>query len=261
MLGIFDSGSGGLTVARAIRRRAPRIDIVYFGDVQNAPYGDRDRDALLHLTIKGLQFLRAQGAQNIVSACNSVSAAVIRPLGQLFGSQHASIVEMVGPAATAAAVMGQSQWVGVATPATVQSGIYQHAFEALGLSINMIPCESLAGAIEFGSSKEEVVRKIEGVVKHVVTLGSDRLLLGCTHYPLVQDLFEECLRSSGSSVQVFDPADAVACEAITRFGAEGSGVTKVFTSRDTAEFRLRVNSVFGTDVIYEPVCPEFMSVL
>ncbi|MDG1949259.1 MAG: aspartate/glutamate racemase family protein, partial [bacterium] len=154
MIGIFDSGSGGLTVASAIRKRAPMLDIIYFGDIANAPYGSRSDEELQQLTLKGIQLLREHGAQEIVSACNSISAKVIRPMAQLMGSNHSSIVEMVGPTAVAAAVLGEKKWVGIATPATVESQMYQEAFKMLGMNIEMIACPNLAGTIEFNESEE-----------------------------------------------------------------------------------------------------------
>jgi glutamate racemase len=245
MIGIFDSGSGGLTVASAIRRRAPMLDIVYFGDVANAPYGSRGDDELQQLTLKGIQLLREQGAQEIVSACNSISAKVIRPMAQLMGSNHSSIVEMVGPTAVAAAVLGEKKWVAIATPATVESNMYQEAFIALGMNIEMIACPNLAGTIEFEESKEVLNEKIRSAIEQAVQHNPDYLLLGCTHYPLVRKQIEDELKAQGSNAQVFDPADAVACETITRFGAEGSGRTKVFTSKQSDGFERRVKETLG----------------
>ena len=93
MIGIFDSGVGGLNVASAIRKHAPRADFVYFGDLANAPFGPKSSDELFGITLRAMQFLREQGADEIVAACNSVSVSVIRPLMDAFGIQGTQVIE------------------------------------------------------------------------------------------------------------------------------------------------------------------------
>src|SRR3989344_4876239 len=94
MIGLFDSGSGGLTVIAALRKRAPDVDIVYFGDIQNAPYGEREAEELVRLTESGMKRLSEAGVSEVVSACNSVSLSV------LMGSAgHARVIEMTRPVA------------------------------------------------------------------------------------------------------------------------------------------------------------------
>jgi glutamate racemase len=245
MLGIFDSGSGGLTVVEAVRKRAPKADIIYFGDVANAPYGSRDDVELKQLTLNCIRVLNNAGAANIVSACNSVSAKVIQPMiSSLGGETHPTIVEMVGPAASAAAQMGDYAWAGIATPATVESGMYQEMFERLGLQIEMISCPNLAGSIEF-EDVQKIQEKISQLAERVSEKKVDKLLLGCTHYPLIESDINQALQAHGSQAEIFDPADAVACEAIARFGADGTGRLRVLTSKEDKGFLRRVKEKFG----------------
>lgn len=245
MLGIFDSGSGGLTVVEAVRKYAPQVDIVYFGDVANAPYGSRSDEELKQLTLNCIRVLKNAGAINIVSACNSVSAKVIQPMISSLGTDsHPEIVEMVGPAASAAAQMGEYRWAGIATPATVESGMYQEMFGRFGLNIEMIACPNLAGSIEF-EDWQKVQEKVYALAEKVSEKKVDKLLLGCTHYPLVRDEIEKMLIKNSSSTKIFDPAGAVACEAISRFGSTGFGKMRVLTSKHDKAFLRRVNEMLG----------------
>src|ERR1700753_3846841 len=109
MIGIFDSGVGGLTVLRALRARMPRADVVYFGDTKHAPYGNRSREDIVSLTKDAFALLRREGADSIVSACNSVSVTLALPLAS------ERVVEMVGP--TVRALSGSEKRIGLAATA------------------------------------------------------------------------------------------------------------------------------------------------
>src|SRR4051812_2523239 len=101
MIGIFDSGSGGLTVLHAIRQVLPSADVVYFGDIKNAPYGSRTQEELSLLTMQALKLLQKRGAGNLVSACNSVSASLALSVLDMFSTDNMQIIEMVGPTVSA----------------------------------------------------------------------------------------------------------------------------------------------------------------
>src|ERR1700691_5454183 len=125
MIGVFDSGAGGLTVLRAIKEEMPSSDIVYFGDIKHAPYGERSRKELSELTIAAIRLLQARGATSIVSACNSVSASLAVSLYDALDLAPDRLIEMVGP--TVSALRDVEGILLAATPATNESGIYQNA--------------------------------------------------------------------------------------------------------------------------------------
>lgn len=245
MIGIFDSGVGGLTVAAAIRKRAPSVDMVYFGDIANAPYGLKDRVTLEQLTFQAFRLLRSLGATQLVSACNSVSASVILPMLELFGVYDSGIVEMVGPAARALKERLNGRMIVVATPATVDSAMYQKGFREVGLEVQMIACPELAGAIEFGKPLAVIEHYVDKVVTQAFHVGCDTLVLGCTHYPLVRDVFERCIAAHGGGIALYDPADAVALAALTRHGVLGHGVSRFVISQDSSVFRGYVAKMFN----------------
>ena len=241
MIGIFDSGSGGLTVLHAIREALPSADVVYFGDIKNAPYGSRSQEELSVLTIQALKLLEHRGATNFVSACNSVSASLALSVLDVFTEKEMQIIEMVGP--TVSYFKGSTARILLcATPATIRSGIYQNAFGMIDMPITALACQNLAAAIEFGKSKNEIRDSILENFKETDVSQFDILVLACTHYPLVMDVFEELF----PNVSLFDPALAVAERVEKKFWPQeaGSGTTTFLISQDSAPFKAFVERLF-----------------
>lgn len=240
MIGIFDSGVGGLTVMRALREELPSSDIIYFGDTKNAPYGERSREELSVLTVRAIELLRARGADRIVSACNSLSASLAVSLYDAFDMTPDRLVEMVGP--TVSYFRGVNATLSlVATPATVQSGMYQNAFRMIGKEVECVALPGLAGAIESGRSDAEVEDLIrEELQNHTI---GDVLILACTHYPWVTEVFK---RVVGEQVTIFDPAEAVAARAQKLFWPQEvkNGNTHFIISQDSETFRTLVARTF-----------------
>jgi len=210
-LGIFDSGIGGLSVVRALQKRAPSLDFIYFGDTVNAPYGNRDFASLEHLTLEGFRFLKRNGATQLLSACNSISTSVVRPLFDLFDIRDAGVYEMVGPTVEYLRQGDFGKLGLVATQATVGSHIYQEGFADAGLSYYAYAIPELVDYIERGSADDEIMPCIRRAVNSVVKQRCNTLILGCTHYPFVRHLFEKALQGLGAAhVNIVDPAEPVA---------------------------------------------------
>jgi glutamate racemase len=242
MIGIFDSGSGGLTVLKAIKDVLPSADVLYFGDIKNAPYGSKSHDELSKLTVDAITLLQKQGATRIVSACNSVAATLALSLFDAFDLELTSIVEMVGP--TVAYFRNSSARVLlVATPATIRSGIYQNGFHMIGKEITAVAIEGLAGAIEFGASREEIKDLIKKALEGQSLKDFDVLVLACTHYPLVKEVFEEL----APLVMIFDPATAVAERVEKQFWPQEAGNRSMefLVSQDSEIFRGFVAQLFS----------------
>lgn len=244
MIGIFDSGSGGLTVLRALRARAPQLDIVYFGDTANMPYGGKSQMELQRLTIDAMRLLRREGADYIVSACNSVSAAVIRPMMELSGVADCGVTEMVGPAVrTVASTSGVGPIVVLATPATIESGMYEREFAVYGRTAISFAVPDLAAAIEVGDAM--VTQKlIDKAIEKISAHEPSAVVLACTHYPLALELFRAALNAHGLyGTTPFDPADAVAQEVLERCGTRGRGLLRVITSAPSVMLEQRVRQI------------------
>ncbi len=242
MIGIFDSGSGGLTVLRAIKQRLPSSDILYFGDIKNAPYGSKSREELSLLTVQAIKFLQGDGASSIVSACNSVSASLAISLFDPFSIAPQSLIEMGGP--TVAYLRDSpARLLICATPATIHSGIYQNAFQMVGKEVRTLAIPDLAGAIEFGAPEEEIEGIIMKAFESVPRESFDAVVLCCTHYPLVMNVFQ---RVCGEDTPIIDPAEAVADRVEEQcFPREaGNGTMRFVISKDSQPFRDLVARIF-----------------
>lgn len=242
MIGIFDSGSGGLSVLKALREELPSADVVYFGDIKNAPYGSKTQEELSALTIQGIQLLQDRGANRVVSACNSLSASLALSLVETLDLAPTELVEMVGPTVRYFK-HADLRLALCATPATIQSGIYQNGFKMIGKEMLPIAIPELAGAIEFGEPESRIREIIEkSLAPHRGTF--DLLILACTHYPLVAESFQKVL---GDRAEIFDPAVAVAERAQKLFWPQevGNGTTRFLISQDSLVFRDRVKSLFN----------------
>lgn len=240
MIGIFDSGSGGLSVLKEIRLKLPSTDIIYFGDIKNVPYGTKTQEELSELTAAAIDLLHKEGVKHIVSACNSVAASLVISMSDRL-SFSGDIIEMVGP--TVSNFKEESKRLALcATPATIDSGIYQSAFSLVGKEVNYIAIPELATAIEFRKSEEE----IEKIIKEafIEEKDFDILILSCTHYPLVKGIFERVL---GHEVKVFDPSVAVAERVKEAFATDdvGIGQTRFIISQESTVFRQRVAEILS----------------
>lgn len=242
MIGIFDSGSGGLTVLRAIRDVVPSADVLYFGDIRNAPYGTRSREELSKLTVGAMRYLLENGATSIVSACNSVSASLAVSLFDAFALSPDRLIEMVGPTVRALKD-APGRAVLFATPATIDAQIYQTGFHMIGKDVAYVAIPELAGAIEMGQPAEEIGSIVRTAVEAVDWTDVDTAILACTHYPLVLSAFRAAIPPR---VDIFDPALAVAERVEERLWPReaGDGRLRFVITRDSDTFRGHVERLF-----------------
>lgn len=218
----------------------PSADILYFGDIKNAPYGEKSREELSRLTINSIRVLQARGATSIVSACNSVSASLAITLFDVLGLAQQNLIEMVGPTVSCFKDFKKPILL-VATPATIGSEIYQNAFQMLGITIDTVAIPKLAGAIEFGISAVDQELLIAGACAAYDMKKYGAIILACTHYPLVLTSFRKVL----GDVPFFDPAEAVANRVKRQLWPRevGDGKLRLLVSRDTPQFRAHVTEL------------------
>lgn len=245
MIGVFDSGSGGLTVLRRLRERMPRADVLYFGDIIHAPYGLKTGEELAQLTAAAIERLTSGGATSIVSACNSVSAALAV---SVMRSRKAPerLIEMVAPTVSSLQ-QEQGRILVCATRATINSKIYEHAFHQIGKEVVTCAIPDLAGAIEKGASEDA----LRTMLREALASRDDYdvLVLSCTHYPLVLPLFREVV---GEKKSIVDPGDAVAKHVAEQWSQDeqGTGTLTFWISQDSQPFRLLVERLFPSEQIH-----------
>lgn len=220
-VGIFDSGLGGLTVHQAIAARLPDLPLVYLGDNANAPYGVRTADDIFDLTCAGVERLWEEGCDLVILACNTASAAALRRMQEKWLPENKRVLGVFVPMIEA---LTERRWgdnsppreVAVkhvalfATPATVSSRAFQRelAFRAVGVDVEAQSCGGVVDAIEQGDeilAEALVTSHVEALLRKMPH--PEAAILGCTHYPLVQDVFQRAL---GPSVQVYSQAGLVA---------------------------------------------------
>jgi glutamate racemase len=232
---MFDSGFGGLTVARAVIDLMPNEDLVYIGDTGRYPYGPRPADEVRGFAREiAWSLVRDHDAKVIVVACNTAAAAAFRELSQELPVPVMSVVE---PGARALALATRSGRVGViGTVGTISSGAYQRAVSGVnpGLRLTATACPGFVEFVERGqTSGDEVVLLAERLLAPVVDAGVDSLLLGCTHYPYLSRVIGDVLVSSADET-------AFALAALLRdsgLGAHPAGRgTHVFLSSGDVEW-------------------------
>lgn len=208
ILGVFDSGVGGLSVLKAISQELPDEATIYLADQAHVPYGRRPLEEVQTYAEAISRYLLSKGAKLVVVACNTASAAALHHLRRTFPE-----IPFVGmePAVKPAAEYTRSGVVGVlATPATFQGELYASVVErfANGVTVLQQTCPGLVSQIEAGQITGIETREIlERALNPMLEQGIDTVVLGCTHYPFVIPLIEDIV---GPSVRVIDPAPAVA---------------------------------------------------
>lgn len=207
MIGIFDSGLGGLIVVKAILKKS-RMPILYFGDTARVPYGTKSREVILKYSIENTKFLIEKGAKAIVIACNTSSAIATEELRKRFKKP---IFEVIGPAVKAALKITKKGKIGViATPATIKSGAYQKRIEKFSkgkIKVYGRACPLIVPLIEEGLLDDNITRELlRRYLKPLKQKKVDVLILGCTHYPLIESLISE---EMGKKVKIISSAEAV----------------------------------------------------
>jgi len=219
MIGVFDSGVGGLSVLRAIRHELPSEDVIYVGDSGFAPYGNRPHDFVQSRAATITEFLIRQGAKAIVVACNTATGIAVDVLRARFPQVPIVAIE---PAVKPAASRTRSGVVGVlATAGTLSSRNVTKLLNTYGVDVEILTevGTGLVEQVEKGAVSDETTRVlIERHVRPMVERGADALVLGCTHYPFLRPLIAEV---AGPGVEIIDPAEAVARELRRRLESAG----------------------------------------
>lgn len=185
-IGIFDSGVGGLTVARAIQDQLPNESVLYVGDTAHSPYGPKPIADVRRFSLEVLDDLIAQGVKMIVIACNTASSAMLRDARERYS---VPVIEVIQPAVRTAVTTTRNHKIGViGTEGTVNSRAYQDAFAAApDLEIVTQACPRFVEFVEAGvTTGEEVMAVAHEYLQPLKEAGIDTLVLGCTHYPFLK---------------------------------------------------------------------------
>jgi glutamate racemase len=216
-IGVFDSGFGGLTVLRALLPLIPGAHYIYLGDTARLPYGSKSRETIARYAVSSAKFLHDQGADLLVIACNTATALALEDIQQALPIPVIGVVQPGAHAALAAStqptIESPHHVLVLATAATVQSHAYTHALNALGLAACEKSCPLLVPLVEEGWTNHPVtddVLKIYLTEALTAAPATQTLLLGCTHYPLIEPAIHRTLATINHPLTIIDSADATA---------------------------------------------------
>ncbi|MBN1867641.1 glutamate racemase [Candidatus Sumerlaeota bacterium] len=281
-IGIFDSGLGGMTVARAVRRAFPAEPICYLGDTARVPYGTKSPATVRRYAREIVAFLREQSVKIIVAACNTVSAAALPDLDGAYDVPLIGVVEMgaeaaVGPDEKTRAESPKPRRIGViGTETTIASGAYVRAIQRRAPEAEVIQkaCPLLVPLIEEGWNRHRVTNLvIEEYLAPMRNEGIDTLILGCTHYPLIRPALGEFF---GREVRLVDSAEAIvqalraafdsgtlgraAAGAVSPAGEPARGEARYFVTDRSNRFRELVAAFMGeSDLTVEQISSDVLT--
>lgn len=248
-IGVFDSGLGGLTAVRQLRRIMPSENIIYFGDTSRVPYGNRSRETILKYARQDMRFLRSFDLKAVVIACGTVSSNCLE---QLQAENDIPVIGVVAPAVQRAAALTRSGRVGlVATRASVRSGAYERAFRTLAPTVRLFSraCPLFVPLVEEGRCRpgDAVIEQVaEEYLSELKAREIDTLVLGCTHYPLLAEVIGQVMGPEVALVDVGAESARAARMLLTEQDAlaERPKGTASFYTSDRAEDFERLASLF-----------------
>ena len=256
-IGIFDSGVGGLTVAREIMRQIPNERLVYFGDTARVPYGNKSKETVTKFSKQIIRFLKTQNVKAIVVACNTASAYA---LDEIEKELDIPIIGVVKPGAKVAAEVTRNKRVGViATAGTIQSQIYTEYIKGINEDIQVIgkACPLFVPLVEEGLLEDPVTDEIATrYLNELKDIDIDTLILGCTHYPLIRSTVG---RIMGEGVTLVNPAYETAIELRSLLEREnllnpstqrlGTNQYQFFVSDAADKFKVFANSILKYGIL------------
>ena len=252
-IGVFDSGFGGLTVLKELLAQVPAADYLYFGDTARLPYGSKSVETVARYAVEATQFLEARGANLLVIACNTATALALDRITQ---AAHVPVVGVVEPGAEqASAASSKRRVVVIGTEATVSSHAYRTALERRGIEAREKACPLLVPLVEEGWVEHPVTEQVAQIyLQDAFSDGfhaADVLVLGCTHYPLIQPLLR---RVAPEHVTIVDSAHSTARAVAAKMGEIPNDASSAATSKPGLLF-------FATDSVekFRRMGPKFLA--
>lgn len=233
MIGIFDSGIGGLTVVRALTDRLPDHDIIYFGDTARTPYGNKSPETIIRYALEDTEFLLNKGAKLIVMACNTASSVATEHIISQF---RVPVFEVITPAVLLSIRTSEKCRIGViGTRATINSRVYEKKIKEMNPNAKVwsFSCPLLVPLVEEGwLEKPETAMIVKKYLLPLKIRQIDTLILGCTHYPILKKTIQ---RKIGKQVHIIDSSLSVA-EKVKNFLAEHPETDALLSKTGTSEF-------------------------
>ncbi|MGI9527044.1 MAG: glutamate racemase [Weeksellaceae bacterium] len=252
-LGVFDSGVGGLTIAREIKKVLPHESIIYYGDSKHLPYGNKSPELIKKFSENITQFLIDQGCKAIVIACNTASSNALEEIKKVAEPHQIPVLDVITPVAEKAAY-GFHQKMGViATKATVDSGIYKKSIRKFNrhIKVQELATPLFVSVIEEGLTNTEVSKAvIDNYLSNRKLKDIDSIILGCTHYPLIEKeieaFYEGKVEVINSPLTVAHALKNILLK--NEINAEGNATYSFYVSDITKNFQKLAKKFFGREV-------------
>ena len=255
-IGVFDSGVGGLTVAREIMRQIPNERIVYFGDTARVPYGSKSKDNIIKFSRQIIRFLQTENVKAIVIACNTASALALDEMQQEF---DLPILGVVKPGAKVAVETTANKRIGlIGTEANIRSGVYTRYIKSLDDEAKVFekPCPLFVPLVEEGWLHDDITLQVASrYLEELKEKDIDTLIMGCTHYPLIRSTIRKVM---GDKVNLVNPAYETAIELKNLLERDNlankcdvdspSSMYRFYVSDAEEKFKLFANSILPFDI-------------
>jgi len=254
-IGVFDSGLGGLTCVRELNRLLPAEDIVYFGDTARIPYGTRSRKTVMSYAAQDAAFIKRHNVKIIIAACGTVSSVAAEDESFAGDTLFTGVVLPAARAACAATKNGKIGVIG--TSATVRTGAYEKAVRSIcpGFEVIGVACPLFVPLVEngFAVPGDPVTALVaDRYLAPLKSAGVDVLILGCTHYPLMEDAIRSCVGGDVALISSGAEAAKYACTLLTSLkmlnGSEGGGTNTYYTSDSARMFAESASLYLGGEV-------------
>lgn len=255
-IGVFDSGVGGLTVAREIMRQIPNERIVYFGDTARVPYGSKSKDNIIKFSRQIIRFLQTENVKAIVIACNTASALALDEMQQEF---DLPILGVVKPGAKVAVETTANKRIGlIGTEANIRSGVYTRYIKSLDDEAKVFEkaCPLFVPLVEEGWLHDDITFQVASrYLEELKEKDIDTLIMGCTHYPLIRSTIRKVM---GDKVNLVNPAYETAIELKNLLERDNlankcdvdspSSMYRFYVSDAEEKFKLFANSILPFDI-------------
>lgn len=255
-IGVFDSGVGGLTVAREIMRQIPNERIVYFGDTARVPYGSKSKDNIIKFSRQIIRFLQTENVKAIVIACNTASALALDEMQQEF---DLPILGVVKPGAKVAVETTANKRIGlIGTEANIRSGVYTRYIKSLDDETKVFEkaCPLFVPLVEEGWLHDDITLQVASrYLEELKEKDIDTLIMGCTHYPLIRSTIRKVM---GDKVNLVNPAYETAIELKNLLERDNlankcdvdspSSMYRFYVSDAEEKFKLFANSILPFDI-------------
>jgi len=250
MIGVFDSGFGGLTVLKSLVESFPNNDFIYLGDNARAPYGSRSKDVILQYTREAVDFLTTQGATNVVIACNSAVSISFESIVNEYEKKGIHIFNIIDILAKKAYDNSYSKRIAVVgTKTTIREGLYRKALTKLDKDVKIYEkaMPLIVSFIEEGWHKSlEAKMVLKKYLRYIKSCNVDTLILGCTHYPIMMKEFKQIM---GKRVKIISLGENMT-EEVGKYvdNKKEKGSVRYITSGDVEDFKVFAEKIIGRKI-------------